>query len=299
MENTSNKKIIKFNGGLGNQMFQYAFACALKKKFNSEILFDFSYFEDVKSHDEVTTREFELGVFNFDCKEASTEDLKEIKRPEFKSKLKNTLAKKFPKIFSINYVREKNNTIYDKNLLNSQYMYFEGYFQSEKYFKSIRNYLLKNFSLKEPLDEKNQAVLNQIKETNSVSIHIRRGDYITLDYVNKIHGVCPIEYYKKAIKYITQKIQNPHFFIFSDDINWVNENLKIEHPYTIVDFNQGKGWLDMNLMKQCKHNITANSSFSWWGAWLNETPEKIVIAPRKWTAKKQNDDIVPKSWLKL
>lgn len=299
MENNLNKKIIKLNGGLGNQMFQYAFACALQNKFATDIKFDFSYFEDVKSNEEVTTRKFELGVFSFDYEEATKEDLANIRKPGFESKLKNTIAKKSPKVFGINYVREKNNTAYDKSLLKDYYLYFEGYFQNEKYFKQIRNDLIKKFSLKEPLDEQNQSVLNQIKETNSISIHIRRGDYVTLDYVNKIHGVCPIEYYKKAIEYIANKVESPHFFIFSDDIKWVIENLKIEYPYTVVDFNQDKGWLDMNLMKQCKHNIIANSSFSWWGAWLNENPKKIVVAPKKWTAKKQKCDIVPKNWTKL
>lgn len=299
MENNLNKKIIKLNGGLGNQMFQYAFACALQNKFATDVKFDFSYFEDVKSNQEVTTRKFELGVFTFNCEEASKEDLANIRKPRFKSKLKNTIAKKSPKAFDINYVREKNNTAYDKSLLKDYYLYFEGYFQNEKYFKQIRNDLIEKFSLKEPLDEQNQSALNKIKETNSISIHIRRGDYVTLDYVNKIHGVCPVEYYKKAIEYIANKVKSPHFFIFSDDIKWVIENLKIEYPYTVVDFNQDKGWLDMNLMKQCKHNIIANSSFSWWGAWLNINPKKIVVAPKKWTAKKQKCDIVPKNWTRL
>lgn len=296
---TSNKKIIKYNGGLGNQMFQYAFACALQDKFNAEILFDFSYFEDVKTLDEVTTRNFELKAYDLESIEATQEDLSKVKKPEFKSKIKNTFAKKFPTLFGINYVREKKNTIFDKNLLKDNYIYFEGYFQNEKYFNSLRDSLLKHFSLKEPLNEKNQSILSQIKQTNSISIHVRRGDYITLDYANKIHGVCPIEYYEKAIKYISQRVENPHFFIFSDDINWVNENLKIQYPYTVIDFNQNKGWLDMNLMKNCKHNITANSSFSWWGAWLNENPDKIVIAPKKWLAKKQKCDTTAKNWIKL
>ena len=150
-----------------------------------------------------------------------------------------------------------------------------------------------------PFDEENQLILDKILETNSVSLHIRRGDYVSLDYVNKIHGVCALDYYKRAIEYITKRVNPPHFFLFSDDIDWVVENLKMEHPFTVVDINKGKGWLDMNLMKQCKHNIIANSSFSWWGAWLNENPQKIIIAPEKWTARKQKCDIVPLGWVKL
>lgn len=294
-----NKKIVKFNGGLGNQMFQYAFACAISKKYNSEIVFDFSYFDEVKKVNSVATRFFELNVFNFECKEATKQDLELVKKPEFDSKLKKSIAKRFPKLFGINYVREKHNYVFDKNLINMPYYFYDGYFQHEKYFKSIKNELIEKFTLKIPLDEANQAALNQILETNSVSIHVRRGDYVEMDYAKNVHGACSLEYYKKAIEYVLKNIKNPHFFLFSDDIQWVIENLKIDFPYTVINFNQGKGWLDLNLMKNCKHNIIANSSFSWWGAWLNKNPNKIVIAPTQWLVKKTKCDIIPKEWIKL
>lgn len=295
-----NKKIVKFNGGLGNQMFQFAFACALEDIFPVEVVFDFSYFEDVKAQTNVTTRFFELDVFNLNCKPVSADDLAKVKTPDFNSKFKNTFAKKFPELFGINYIREKYNTIYDKKLLTyPDYIFYEGYFQNEKYFKHLREKLVNCFSLKVTLDEKNQAILEKINESNSVSIHIRRGDYVTSDCTNKIHGVCSLEYYQKGIEYIAKYVQNPHFFIFSDDIEWVIKNLKIDYTFTIVDFNQGKGWFDLNLMKNCKHNIIANSSFSWWGAWLNENYGKIVIAPKKWNTKKQKYDIIPQEWIKF
>lgn len=296
---TNNKKIVKFNGGLGNQMFQFAFACALADKFNVNVVFDFSYFEEVKQNKNVTSRAFELDAFNIEYPEASKEDLQKVKRSDFESKLKRHLAKMFPVKYGINYIREKHNCIFEQKMLNSpDYFYYEGYFQNEKYFKHIRNDLLKKFSLKIPLNEKNQKILNEINKTNSVSIHIRRGDYVTLDYVNKIHGICSPDYYKKAIEYIAKKVETPHFFLFSDDIKWVIENLKIEYPCTIIDFNQGKGIFDLELMKHCKHNIIANSSFSWWGAWLNENPYKIVIAPKNWMVK-QKSNIVSSDWIKL
>lgn len=300
MENSLAKKIVKLNGGLGNQMFEYAFACALQYQYGSEILFDFAFFNDVKMCDEVTTRFFELDVFNLKCKPCTVADLALVRRPEFESKFKNSFAKKFPHLFGINYFREKNNTFYDKNLVGkNDYYYYEGYFQNEKYFKHLRNNLVSDFSLKIPIDEKNQFILDKIKNTDSVSVHIRRGDYVTLDYVNKIHGVCSLSYYEKAIEYIAQRVKSPHFFLFSDDIQWVIENLKINYPFSVVDFNQEKGWFDLNLMKNCKHHIIANSSFSWWGAWLNENPSKIVIAPKRWTANKQKCDIIPSGWVKL
>jgi len=300
MDNILTKKIVKFNGGLGNQMFQYAFASSIAYEYGIDVAFDFSYFDDVKLHDEVTTRYFELDVFNLNCKSATKEDLAQIKRPEFDSKLKNSFAKKFPAMFGINFYREKNNTCFNRSLVNNDvYAYYDGYFQNEKYFKHLRPHLLNDFSLKIAIDEKNKAMLEKISKPDSVSIHIRRGDYVTLDYVNKMHGECTLEYYEKAIEYIAKRVKSPHFFLFSDDIQWVIENLKINYPFTIVDFNQGKGWFDLNLMKSCKHNIIANSSFSWWGAWLNESSSKIVIAPKKWSAKKQRCDIVPREWIKL
>lgn len=298
--NNYNKKIVKLNGGLGNQMFQWAFSRTLLKKFGSEILFDYSYFDEVRDVDHVTTRVFELGAFGLDCPSVQAEDLEKVKRPDYKSKFINTLAKRFPNIFGITYVREKYTSIYDKKIFSYPgYIFYEGYFQNEKYFKQLRNQLLEDFSLKLPLDDRNQMVLDRILSTNSVSVHVRRGDYVTLDYVNKIHGTCSLEYYKKAIEYISKKVESPHFFIFSDDIDWVSKNLKIDCPFSVIDFNQGKGWFDMHLMKNCKHNITANSSFSWWGAWLNNNPKKIVIAPKQWTAQKQKCDIIPLNWIKI
>lgn len=293
------KKIVKFNGGLGNQMFQYAFGLALSSKFNIPIAYDFSYFEDVKSNINVATRVFELGVFNLECKQATADELAKIVKPECKSKLKRFLVKKFPEKFGINYINEKNSFVFDKKLLDNRYFAYEGYFQNENYFKHLRTELIKSFSLKEELDEKNQQILSQIQNENSVSLHVRRGDYVSLDYVNKIHGVCSLDYYRAAIGYIAKAVSKPHFYLFSDDIDWVIENLKIDYPYTIVDFNQGRGWFDLNLMKNCKHNIIANSSFSWWGAWLNEYCDKIVIAPKKWMNKKQKEDVIPSSWIKL
>lgn len=280
------KKLVKLNGGLGNQMFQYAFKCVLEEKTGAEVLFDFSYFDEVVKDGSAVIRPFELDVFNTDCKKALKEDLDKVQR--------NKPDK--------NVITQKSAYMFDRKLFDVSKYYYDGYFQNERFFKDIRAKLLSDFSLKEPLDEKNQAVLNEILNSNSVSLHVRRGDYVSLESANKFHGTCSLKYYEKAIKHIAKKAKNPkeslHLFLFSDDIEWVIKNLKIEYPYTVVDFNQNKGWLDLNLMKHCKHNIIANSSFSWWGAWLNENPEKIVVAPKNWTVKRVRCDIVPRNWVK-
>lgn len=297
------KKIVKLNGGLGNQMFQYAFALALAKRFNTKVTLDMSWFDDVKTHTNVTPRVFELDVFNIDYDVATKEDLGKM----VSSNSGSLLQKALWKLFKIKKFKPQKNVLtqrfgysYDKNFLQSEdYTFYAGYFQNEKYFKHVREELLKNFTSEIELDEKNKMMLDKIETTNSVSIHVRRGDYVTLECAKNFHGTCALGYYENAIKHIAQKIENPHFFLFSDDIDWVIKNLKIEYPVTVVDFNQGKGWLDLNLMKNCKHNITANSSFSWWGAWLNNNPNKIVVSPKQWTTLKQKCDVTPKEWVKL
>lgn len=300
----SKKKIVKLNGGLGNQMFQYAFACALAKKFDIGVTLDDSWFEDVKQHKNVTIRDFILHAFNLDYEIATKEDLAQVLPYKHRTKLQKFLWR-FLKIKKYkpdtNYFIGKNAFSFDRNLFTSDdYFYYEGYFQNEKYFKHLRENFLSGFTLNTPLDEENQSVLNQIFKTNSVSIHIRRGDYITNPDVYKIQGACcPGDYYKKAIKYIVKHVENPHFFVFSDDIQWVKENFKIDYPMTIVDFNQNKSWFDLNLMRNCKHNIIANSSFSWWGAWLNKNPNKIVVTPKKWVLMKQRCSLILKEWVRL
>ncbi len=193
---------------------------------------------------------------------------------------------------------------FDPDILNIKWpAYLVGYWQSEKYFKRIEKRLVKEFNFKNPLNGKNFAVANEISQNNSVSIHIRRGDYVTLPYAVKMHGnICDLDYYSKAIKIIASKVKEPHFFVFSDDISWAKENLRIDYPKTYVNFNTDENsYEDMRLMSLCKHNIIANSSFSWWGAWLNRNVGKIVVAPKKWLNDPTKDtrDVIPDNWLKI
>lgn len=297
------KKIIKLNGGLGNQMFQYAFAYCLAKSFGLRVTLDLSWFEDVKTHTNVTVRPFEIDAFNIDYDAATYQDLAEVVPEDNRS----SIQKKLWEIFKIKKYKPKGNKFVQTKSFKFQkepfeypdYFYYEGYFQNEKYFKDCREDILKIFSLKEQPDEKNQSVLELVNSTNSVSLHVRRGDYVTLECASKVHGTCSLEYYQKAIEYMAKRVKNTHFFLFSDDIDWVVKNLKIDYPYTVISFNKDKGVFDMELMKNCKHNIIANSSFSWWGAWLNNNPEKIVVAPKRWTIKKQKGSLVPNQWVKL
>jgi hypothetical protein len=177
-------------------------------------------------------------------------------------------------------------------------VYLNGYWQSEYYFEPIKGILRKEFTLKEVLIGQNAELAERIKNSNSVSLHIRRGDYVDNKEVSEFHGTCSPEYYKKAIEFLKAK-GDLEVFVFSDDIQWAKENLRADKINFVAQNNPG--YIDMNLMALCKHNIIANSSFSWWAAWLNQSPSKIVIAPQKWFADpgRQTPDIYPKNWIKI
>ena len=279
-------KIVKLMGGLGNQMFQYAFGQLL----GQEVYYDLSWFEYSKNSKNVTHRNYELDFFDIQIKKLTRKQAKKYKKD---NKLLSFLGIKT----SLKKINESSVDTYNLNILNEKEGVFEGFFQRTQYVEPIREQLLKDFTPINEINLENKKVLEQILSTNSVSLHVRRGDYVKLQH---IHGLCDILYYEKSIEFISKKIKNPHFFLFSDDIEWVKENLKINYPYTIVDINNGdKSPWDMWLMKHCKHNIIANSSFSWWGAWLNENSEKIVIAPQNWTIDNNNTDIIPTNWEKF
>ena len=189
-------------------------------------------------------------------------------------------------------------------------VYLEGYWQSEKYFKEIEYIIRKDLIIKPNLKGRNKDIAKKIVSENSISLHIRRGNYVANPEIFKVHGTCEQEYYYEAIDYITENVKEPYFYIFSDEIEWAKDNFKIEYAHTFVDINIGfdgenyqdeKNYEDLRLMSLCKHNIIANSSFSWWGAWLNQNPEKIVIAPKKWFNDESLDtsDLIPNSWIRI
>ena len=194
--------------------------------------------------------------------------------------------------------KKEKNLLFDDNLKSLKgNEYVKGYFQTEKYFNEIRNTLLSEFVINQKTSLKTDEIAEQIKSLkNSCSLHIRRGDYISNKNTNSVHGTCDLEYYKRAIDIMNSKHSKISFFIFSDDISWTKENLKIENAF-YVDL-KTIPHEDMYLMSLCNHNITANSSFSWWGAWLNKNETKTIIAPKKWFSNKKNE-IACENWIKI
>jgi len=288
--------IVKLQGGLGNQMFQYALGRSLSEIHNSEFKVDISEYEN--QPETITLRKYALNCFNIQENFASRSDLAEFMKEKKEIKLKKFFYHLFKKE---KYIFRPHNS-FKKEILNiHKDVYLDGYWQTEKYFKGIESIIRGEFKLKKEFSIENLKITKQIEDCNSVSLHIRRGDYAENTIINKVHGLCGLEYYEYAIKYISEKISNPHFFIFSDDVPWVRKNLKINHFQVYVSDSNLLDSQEMMLMSRCKNNIIANSSFSWWGAWLNKNHEKIVTAPKQWFADNNVDtsDIIPETWIRL
>jgi hypothetical protein len=179
--------------------------------------------------------------------------------------------------------------------------YLAGYWQSEQYFREAAPAIHADFTFKSLPANRNAELAEQIGQVNAVSLHVRRGDYVNNPKTNVVHGVCSLDYYRDAVRHVASRVENPYFFIFSDDMAWVKEHLKMDLPCQYVDHNCGaESYNDMRLMSLCRHHIIANSSFSWWGAWLNRNPDKIVVAPKKWFANDKNiSDLFPAGWVIL
>ena len=297
----SQKIIVKLIGGLGNQMFQYAMGRALADRHHVSLKLDLTGFK------QDPLRKFELGEMQIRADIATKKDLKGLAgRVGTKFSRIDLLTKIFRVMVRIKrplmIFREKS-FLFDPEVNLLQFpIYLEGYWQSERYFLSIADHIRHDFRLGVALDEANEKMHEQIMRKNAVSIHIRRGDYVSNPASSQYHGVCSMEFYRDAITYICARVESPHFFVFSDDHLWVADNLVIDHPLTLVQINgPDRGLFDLALMKSCRHHIIANSSFSWWGAWLNPSPDKIVVAPKRWFNQANQDtrDLLPESWIKL
>ena len=290
--------LIRTIGGLGNQMFQYAVGRALSLESGQLLRLDTSSFTDYGLH-----QGFELQrVFNCQIQVATQSDLRRVLGWQSSPVVRRLLTRPgFSAFRRKGFVVEPHFHYWPGISEVQADCYFVGYWQSGKYFQSHASVIRDDFTFALPLTDKNVQFAKQISKVQAVSLHVRRGDYINNIKTNATHGVCPIEYYRAAIQYISNRVKRPYFFIFSDDIAWVQDNLKMEMPCQYINHNQGaSSFNDMHLMSLCQHHIIANSSFSWWGAWLNPNPGKIVIAPKRWFTNSRNtSDLTPASWITL
>lgn len=273
-------KVIKIIGGLGNQMFQYSLFLSLCRRFPDEDIFtDTSYFSTYHLHNGLELER----VFNIGLNQAPFGKLLKVTYPVKWYKLSRAIRKFLPKRKT--ELVDTTEFVYNPEVFTPHSKYYDGYWQAYIYFDDYRDLILEKFRFSMPINSESRKLIAELDANgNSVSIHIRRGDYLK-DSI--FAGVCGIEYYEKALDYIFSKISNPVFYVFSDDIDWCRDNitpLLNGCECRFVDWNRGTDSpLDMLLMSKCSNNIIANSSFSWWGAYLNRHSEKIVCAPVKWT----------------
>lgn len=298
--------IVKLSGGLGNQMFQYAFARAFELKTGKMVRYDLNWLNDKSLQGDSANRDFELNVFNVSINTLKSDSFLNyvLRRKSISQKI---LFRSLVKLYYLKDLKEKTPYSVDSTLIKSigSRSHVQGHFQTEMYFKDYRESIINDFQLKNQLSDNSLKYASEIAGTNSVSLHVRRGDYVTNSRANEVHGTCGATYYTRAIEFILEKTSTPHFYIFSDDLEWVKEqnwlkNLKVSF---VTGNTELKSYEDMVLMSLCKHNIVANSSFSWWGAWLNQNKGKIVIAPENWLANAEINNlakqILPSEWIKL
>ena len=273
-------------------MFQYAAGRALALRQGSEVFVDRRSFADYKVH-----------AYGLDCFAARVEDAPADMLPQVADSRLRRILRSFTPGGRVPVVREKAFTFQQDVVQQRGPAYLDGYWQSEKYFADFADAIRQDFTVKRPPSPPNAAWLQRIGDGLSVSIHVRRGDYVTNAEANKFHGTCGIDYYERAVRALCERLGgSPEFFVFSDDPDWVRSHLDLgAHRHHYVTDNDAKtNYEDLRLMAACRHHIIANSTFSWWGAWLNPSPSKTVVAPRRWFRADGMDDrdLIPASWVR-
>lgn len=269
---------------LGNQMFQYAAGRGLAARLGVDFTVDPR--RAVHKGDGVLTRVFELDW-------ATPENMPRAQHERPLAYYAWRGLRRSPKIYRENGLGY--NAAFDTLPDNT---YLHGYWQCERYFAHIADDIRAAFVPRHPMSAQNADMAQRIAAGPSVSLHVRRGDYLTVG----AHGICDQTYYDAALAAVTQGLTSPTVYVFSDDPQWAKENLPMSFEKVVVDFNgPDSDYEDMRLMSLCQHNVIANSSFSWWGAWLNANPNKRVAGPANWFSnpKLSNPDILPDRWIKI
>ncbi len=288
--------VVKVDGGIGNQMFQYALGRALVDTPAAELYLDLSSFDQRRGDN--AARSFGLDFFDLHYQRATPELLAAF--AEARRSRWGRLARHFvPSLATHRFFMERgfafDPTVFDVR----DHTYVEGYWQSEKYFIHLANIIRQDFRFPPVTDAVNLPISTRIKRTNAVSVHVRRGDYAHHPATNAFHGLCDAGYYARAMKHMHTRFPDAMFYVFSDDPEWARTDLDPSYRTELVEANdRDHGSLDLCLMSQCRHHIIANSSFSWWGAWLNPDPNKVVVAPKAWFRDSGIDttDLIPARW---
>lgn len=291
-------------GGLGNQLFQYAMGRALSLRLGVPLSLDLSWFKEIQTTDGQTTtiRQYALVPYGLNV---STHDA--VRYNGRLASLLLRLSKKvkncIPACLVTDGVYQERSFGFDSKIYSMEPpISLDGYWQSHLYFDGIAEVLRQDLGQPQGLSEKTQAFVKQINSTDSIAVHIRRGDYLSNQKASATHGVCSVEYYKKGLEAVSIGLSHPHCFVFSDEPEWARNNLHFAMPTTVVDINGPEAaHEDLWLMSACDRFVIANSSLSWWAAWLSHSVKKVVVAPRQWFANGAIDtrDLIPSDWVRL
>jgi hypothetical protein len=290
--------IARLKGGLGNQMFQYAAARRLAVVTRQPLKLDLEFLEQGQLKENVTLRSYDLSIFNIEENFITPEERNQSFN--FGTRLKSKL---FGALYNGVYIKEKQEQFDESILYLKGSRYLDGHWMSELYFNDVEDIIRKDFSFKKELSQSAKSLSNDIQAANSVCVHVRRGDYVYHPKVKNVYKVLNLKYFINAVSIIKEKMENPVFFVFSDDIEWCYKNLTFLGSPVFVEReiqNSEKGDF-FHLMTTCKSFIISNSTYSWWAAWLGSNQAKIVVAPESWLidSRKVRNDLYPKEWIRL
>jgi len=278
--------VIRVQGGLGNQLFQYALGRALELAHHRSVRYDLSWFGNQK------LRRYELDRFRTRVSLATAEQIERARQRPLLARALDAVRARIATTYR---------TGFDSAVLRTiGPAYLGGYWQSERYFADISDQLRAELTVANAPEGRNAEQLHRILQEPTVSLHVRRGDYVADRRTNAFHGTASLDYYRRALDRIGSIQADAHLLVFSDDIPWVRANLQTDFPITYVDWNgPEQAYEDLRLMAACRHHIIANSSFSWWGAWLDPSSRKLVLAPERWYSDPtvRTVDLIPKSWV--
>lgn len=297
-----NEVVVSLKGGLGNQMFQYAAARALALRRGAPLVLDLAWFSEVLGVAGATVREYALEPFGLTV-ETRSAGLPATLSSSLLARVMRRLRVQLPKLHAGARVFTERSFRFDPQVLGLQPpVWLDGYWQSHEYFADCAQLIRSELGVPRALSPASRHMLAQIQSREAICIHVRRGDYVSNASASATHGLCDMDYYIRGVALLTAGMSAPHCFVFSDDPAWVRENMQLAAPMTVVDVNgPDAAHQDLWLMSACRHFVIANSSLSWWAAWLGASEGKQVVAPARWFREGGVDtsDLIPAGWIRL
>lgn len=299
--------IVRLMGGLGNQMFQYAFGRTLAQRHKTALKFDLSFLRARPENPTYTLRDYDLDIFGLSVPSASEGDVRRFEeaRVPFAERAVSKVLRRTVPYYRKPVVFQQSHGFDEDVFRAPKDCLLIGYWQSERFFKQAESIIRKDFSFPLAVSSDVGVLLTEISAGESVCLNVRRGDYVSNPETNKMHGVCGSAYFSDAAAFLATKLRNPFFYVFSDDIGWCQENIRLPFPTRFVghEYAGDRFASYLRLMSACRHFIIPNSTFGWWAAWLSGNQDKIIVAPKRWfadeTRQAQAADVVPASWVRL